>query len=343
MQPIEKLFAFSEAPENIRWREERAPLGALCYLLNIIGIIGNITVLHIFRLRMPPSNYRVFVMSLSVLDLNMCIIHLLKEFNRTVIIYRTFEDILETHICAFGNFGGYLSGVSAVPIVSFITFERYRKICTPFKPQLSIKRCKIMCLVSVLVSLVTVAPIYEMYGVRFVKIGNVIATRCAIKNKYDGSVFPFVFSLYIYITAVIVVIGIIVFQIKIRNALEEKAKSKMRMKNIKGASGTSDKATVNKTQSVEDQEAAKNRRIAVTFAIVSVMLVISFFTLTIFHLVKDIERFVSPSMELTKVEDVINEYVPDAVILNGILNPFVYFFTDNQFRQEVYKACGRNV
>ena len=341
MQPIEKLFAFSEAPENIRWREERAPLGALCYLLNIIGIIGNVTVLHIFRLRMPPSNYRVFVMSLSVLDLNMCIIHLLKEFNRTVIIYRTFEDILETHICAFGNFGGYLSGVSAVPIVLFITFERYRKICTPFKPQLSIKRCKIMCLVSVLVSLVTVAPVYEMYGVRFVKIGNVIATRCAIKNKYDGSVFPFVFSLYIYITAVIVVICIIVFQIKIRNALIEKAKSKMRMKNIKGASGTSDQATVNKTQSVEDQEAAKNRRIAVTFAIVSVMLVISFFTLTIFHLLKDIERFVSPSMELTKVEDVINEYVPDAVILNGILNPFVYFFTDNQFRQEVYKACGR--
>ena len=343
MQPIEKLFAFSEAPENIRWREERAPLGALCYLLNIIGIIGNITVLHIFRLRMPPSNYRVFIMSLSALDLNMCFIHLIKEFNRMLIIYRTFDDILETHICAFGNFGGYFSGVPAVPIVLFIAFERYRKICTPFKPQISIKRSKIMCLVSVLVCFVLVTPVYEMYGVRFVKIGNITATRCAIKNKYDGSVLPFVFSIFIFMSAFLNVIGIIVFQIKIRNALVEKAKSKMRMKNIKGASGTSDQATGNKTQSVEDQEAAKNRRIAVTFAIVSIMLVISFFTLTIFHLVKAVERFVSPSMEISKVEDVINEYVPDAIILNGILNPFVYFFTDYQFRQEVYKACGRNV
>lgn len=350
MDYLHSPFELSQPPDNIHWREERAPLGALCYLLNIIGIVGNTVVLYIFLTRMPASNYRVFVMSLSGLDLSMCIDHVIKELNRMFIIYRQFEDVLQTHLCAIGNYIGYLAGVPALPIVTFIAFERYRKICTPFKPQITIKRSKIMCIVSILLSIPIVSPVYEIYGVRFVKVDNITATRCDIKNKYDYSVLPFVFPLFTFISVSFNIVAILIFQIKIRNALVQKAKSKMRMKNLKNTTtlkvvaGTANQEEAKKPQpSVEDQEAAKNRRIAITFSIVTSMLVISFVTLNIFHLAQGIERYVSPNREISKVEDVVNEYVPDAIILNGILNPFVYFFTDNQFRQEVFKLCGRNI
>jgi hypothetical protein len=53
---------------NVEGRKERAPLGAASYLFNLIGVVGNILVLHVFRTRITASNYRVFVMFLAVVD-----------------------------------------------------------------------------------------------------------------------------------------------------------------------------------------------------------------------------------------------------------------------------------
>lgn len=56
-------------------------------------------------------------MFLSGLDLCMCFDHIIKELKRMFIIYRQFEEVLQTHICAKGNNIGYryLAGVPARP------------------------------------------------------------------------------------------------------------------------------------------------------------------------------------------------------------------------------------
>ncbi|XP_056009481.1 uncharacterized protein LOC130051530 [Ostrea edulis] len=73
---------------NVEGRKERASLGAASYLFNLIGIIGNILVLHVFRKRINvSSNYRIFVMFLSVVDLFPCIVLFVKEYHRMSLVY----------------------------------------------------------------------------------------------------------------------------------------------------------------------------------------------------------------------------------------------------------------
>ncbi|XP_056006874.1 uncharacterized protein LOC130050682 [Ostrea edulis] len=162
-------------------------------------------------------------------------------------------------------------------------------------------------------------------------------------------VFRFVFA-----AAAIVIIITIVLQIRIRTALVKKARSKQKMRygvsSISSKSGqeTSGSETPKKRsnrakKSADDQDSERNRRVAIRFAIISMFLIVSFISQTVFQFIIVTKRYFFPRQRISKLEDVVEEYFPDIVALNGILNPFVYLFTDNEFRQELKKMCWRRI
>jgi hypothetical protein len=93
----------------------------------------------------------------------------------------------------------------------------------------------------------------------------------------------------------------------------------------------------------DEQELERNRRIAIRFAIISTFLIVSFVSQTVFQFITVTQRYFFPKQRISKLEDVVEEYFPDIVAVNGILNPFVYLFTDNEFKQELMKLCGRTL
>jgi hypothetical protein len=148
---------------------------------------------------------------------------------------------------------------------------------------------------------------------------------------------------------------VVIFQLKIRSALIKKTQSKKKMKimNIapvpksgdpqtKIENGKNDKKDIRK-ESAEDEEERRNRRIAITFAIVSLLLMVSFFTHTLYDGIMSIERYLFPRKEISDTIDMVQEYIPNVVIMNGVLNPLIYLFTDAQFKQELKKMCLRGV
>jgi hypothetical protein len=150
---------------------------------------------------------------------------------------------------------------------------------------------------------------------------------------------------------------------KIRTALVKKARSKQKMKRVviivnsesgpaesgPGTSGSrspqkKSKQTKNgRMKSAADPDSERNRRVAVRFAIISMFLIVSYVSHAVFQLYLATRRHFFPRQRISKLEDMIQGYFSDIVAVNGILNPFVYLFTDTDFRQELMKMCGRRL
>lgn len=196
-----------------RIRIKRAPFSAISFTVNITGIIGNAAVLHIFRKKYDrDSNYRLFVLLLTSFDMGMSIAHVIKEPFRLRSIYDAGDSIF----CPITNCVGQSIGIGTIFMVLFIAIERYKKICTLFKPQFTKKQSSVICAAVILVGAVLNIPIPFMFGPRNLIIKDVNANRCCIVNEFDKTFLPLIHFgiLNVIVLAVVVVITFIEFKIR---------------------------------------------------------------------------------------------------------------------------------
>ena len=62
--------------QDLNYQEAKQYIGGVVFvsIIMIIGIIGNLHVLYVYSFRIKPSNYRIFILTLAVLDLLTCVI-----------------------------------------------------------------------------------------------------------------------------------------------------------------------------------------------------------------------------------------------------------------------------
>ena len=62
--------------EDMNYEEAKQFIGGVVFvsIIMIIGIIGNLHVLVVYTFRIKPSNHRIFIITLAVLDLLTCVI-----------------------------------------------------------------------------------------------------------------------------------------------------------------------------------------------------------------------------------------------------------------------------
>ena len=129
-------------------------------ILILPGVIGNIHVLQIYILKKPASNTRVYVCFLAIIDLLACGASMPFSIYNCLLPYMFYNDFA----CKLGIFlNGFVTLGSAISLL-VITIERYRKICTPFKPQVTIKYAKLSCVLVVIVTCIFNLPIPFLYG-----------------------------------------------------------------------------------------------------------------------------------------------------------------------------------
>ena len=379
-------------------RLDQLPLGITSLLSNVIGIIGNALVLFVFLRRYTEStNYKIFVVYMAFQDLGTCVAHIAKEFGRMVSVN---SNAISEIICSSGQYMGNSVGTGAVFMALFITFERNRKICTPFKKQITLFQSKVMCLVTFVYGAVVNIPMYYITGRRAVVIENINATRCSIKNKYDSHPLPISFLTIQAVSILVSIVIEVIYFIKIKNRLTKQSKfkfessnatnfvwtsqskeflqsvsrssiqsnestqsddiskipsekcsqsfidflgpsKKKRNKQIGHSENPQGKQPTNKQSKMNDKENAKNIRIIRTLSVVLLLLVISYFSFSMFQIFLCYNRFFVGEVSVSRSWDLMMEYASDIVTINGILNPFVYFFTDIKFHAEVRRIFSR--
>lgn len=187
--------------------------------LAILGLIGNLHVLFVYIWRMKPSNHRVFIICLGVLDLITCVvgmpfvvINFIKPF--------TFYD---TTMCKTLTFYNFFICISSACVLIVIAVDRYRKICVPHGKQMSQTMAKAMCIVAMMAALLFSWPGFAIYGSTPIQTRDPFITgyECNLLVEikltwypiiFNGALLFIAFSSFIVLTVLYSIIGKVVWK-----------------------------------------------------------------------------------------------------------------------------------
>ncbi|XP_063406310.1 cholecystokinin receptor type A-like [Mytilus trossulus] len=195
--------------ENTFEAEALTPITVYLILLMITGVVGNTIVLYIYKFRFKRSTSRIFILSLAAFDLITCILgmpyHILDMLYPYLFVWDT--------LCKVLSFALTFTILASIFILDLIAIDRYRKICRPFKKQLSGIGSKIMSWVTVLIAIISAIPMLLIYGTAEVPTArnpNITGRECYVSDDYIESYFPLIydsFTFLIFIVSVFILVG----------------------------------------------------------------------------------------------------------------------------------------
>ncbi|XP_063406309.1 cholecystokinin receptor type A-like [Mytilus trossulus] len=195
--------------ENAFEAEALTPITVYLILLMITGVIGNTIVLYIYKFRFKRSTPRIFILSLAAFDLITCILgmpyHILDMIYPYLFVWDT--------ACKVLSFALTFTILASIFILDLIAIDRYRKICRPFKKQLSGIGSKNMSWVTVLIAIISAIPMLLIYGTAEVPTArnpNITGKACYVSDDYIESYFPLIydsFTFLIFIVSVFILVG----------------------------------------------------------------------------------------------------------------------------------------
>ncbi|KAL3891732.1 hypothetical protein ACJMK2_003981 [Sinanodonta woodiana] len=171
-------------------------------ILMVIGVVGNGLVLYIYSLKFKSSSHRVFIIVLSFVDLVTCSIGMpfvIVDFRYSLIFYFV-------SICKTLRFVNYFMSLSSAFILIAIAVDRYRKICLPWRKQMSLYLVRISCCISLVLGFAVSWPAPVLFGYNTVQIGygNLTGASCQTDDKYKNK--PY--QAYFNITLLFILFGV---------------------------------------------------------------------------------------------------------------------------------------
>ena len=183
------------------------PVTITLVVIMCIGILGNILVLFIYKFKFKQSSARVYILSLALADLTVCIFGIpYHVLDLTLVLIYTNVPLCK----AFSYFMGACTQ-SSIFILLVVGLDRYLKICRPLKKQIVDFGDRKACGIAVAMAMVLSVPNGIIYGHSTVSTGvnNFTGTECFIDDRYQGSWFAFGFFGFIVLIFLVLVILLI--------------------------------------------------------------------------------------------------------------------------------------
>ncbi|KAH3886774.1 uncharacterized protein LOC127865201 [Dreissena polymorpha] len=203
---------------NARYAAALTPFAAILGIFCVIGLLGNIIVIMVFSFSNEYSNtnFKLFVLSLAVVDTLSCVTLMPAEIVKTH-HYFSFPDSTPCKVKCFFN---VFAMTAATLILLVICIDRYRKVCQPLKPQirpgLALKILAAVLIFSILVSVP--API--MCGIQEVDKENIYGTNtvvyiCSAEEQFQKHIIRYVYKFGMTVLVVGVSLAFIVMYVLI--------------------------------------------------------------------------------------------------------------------------------
>lgn len=195
--------------ENNKRAKALIPVTLYLVILMIIGVIGNLLVLYVYKFRFKRSTSRVFILSLAAFDFLTCVLGM--PFHILDMVYPLM--FVWDEACKSLSFAITFTILASIFVLDLIAIDRYRKICFPFGKQLSPKGTKITCWVVVFISLILATPMLFIYGIaKFpTSLPNVTGIECYIDGDMLESDLPLIYNgvnMLVFVTSVIILSGL---------------------------------------------------------------------------------------------------------------------------------------
>ncbi|KAJ8322066.1 hypothetical protein KUTeg_000537 [Tegillarca granosa] len=188
---------------------------AIIYLtfISFIGILGNFHAIVVYYLSYKPSNHRTLIIALALVDLAGCLFCVPFEiFELRYEYVFTFDPA-----CKIFRFLNHVTATASGFLLGVIAVERHRKVCRPTGCQISKKSAKVICIVTVIASVLLSIPSFIVYGPTFVKVSerpdlDLYGHDCTVLGSYEDSVLVKVFiSLLLLLTTVVFVMCFVIY------------------------------------------------------------------------------------------------------------------------------------
>ncbi|XP_053407264.1 cholecystokinin receptor type A-like [Mercenaria mercenaria] len=203
---------------NFRYAQTLLPFALILGLFCFIGIVGNSVVIVVFSFckEYRNTNFKVFVLSLAVVDLLSCVTLMPAEILKT----RHYFSISDHTPCKVKCFFNMFAMNASACILLVICIDRYRKVCQPLKKQIWPKLAIKILIGIFILSLVLSSPAPIMCGVtEHLKVNlynaNVTVFVCAAEKKYHGSTFRYIYKFGLSTVLVIIAVALIVMYVMI--------------------------------------------------------------------------------------------------------------------------------
>ncbi|XP_045182382.1 cholecystokinin receptor type A-like [Mercenaria mercenaria] len=183
------------------------PVTIILVIIMCVGIVGNFLVLFIYKRKFKRSSARVYILSLALADLTVCIFGIpYHVLDLTLIL--NYTDI---YLCkVFSYFIGACT-FSSIFILIVVGLDRYLKVCRPLKRQIVDFGDRKACIIAVFVAIVISVPNGIIYGHSSVHTGvnNLTGVECFIADEFQGSGLAFGylgFTMLVFLVCVVMLI-----------------------------------------------------------------------------------------------------------------------------------------
>ncbi|XP_050394119.2 orexin receptor type 2 [Patella vulgata] len=317
-------------------------------ILAMIGFFGNTLVLIVYIKNFQKSTSRIFILALAAFDLVNNIVATPGEIINMRYSYR-FESV---ELCKMIKLAKYLSLIGSVFTLVAISIDRHRKICHPFKRQITEKHATIIVAVVAVASFVLTLPSLIVHSAEDVEtdIPGLTGKKCAFEDSYDGILHNVYFVglpavMFIACFAILCVLYILVgrqifHQVKYTNKLNTKpAADSMDMDGVESRLSPPESMGSTTGLNLRDVTPAKIRkpvglsknRTTLMLLSITIVFIASFVPYLIIAILKWVMSDFKQNLGFTGYQ--FYSVFLRSYFMNSSANPVVYSYWNKRFRQ----------
>ena len=330
--------------EDLNAIETKKYIGVLifCETLLIIGILGNLLVLTIYRVKFKRTRARTYILALAVADLSVCLVGIpYHALDLTMLLVYRY-----TYLCKTMSFLIAACTNSSIFILLVVGLDRFLKIVRPLKKQIvnyveDLRACLIAAVVATLVSV----PYFILYGSRTVltDIDGLIGLECfigdvveeAFAKAYIGLTLVFFLMTFVYLSVIYAFICVKIHQHDNRTA---------EMPINERRADVARNGTTNGTMLRLQHKRKHSRKITLMMLTITTIYVLSYLPFIIVSTLTAVNDDFWESKG--KFESILTDLALRMYLVNNVTNPIVYSFWDLKFREECLalfrRLCGCN-
>ncbi|XP_021348555.1 cholecystokinin receptor type A-like [Mizuhopecten yessoensis] len=173
------------------------PIIVYIVILMVSGLVGNLVVLYVYTFRFRRSSSRTFILCLAILDTLTCLFGMPYHIIDMTHAY-TFYNVVA---CKTLSYIMALSLLCSIYVLVLIAIDRYRKICKPFKKQISDIGTKTASALAVVLAAICSTPNIFLYGHATIELPgtHVRGVECFIADIYTETVWPMIYNVFLFI------------------------------------------------------------------------------------------------------------------------------------------------
>ena len=183
---------------NARYADALLPLTVAFGFFTLFGCLGNILILFVFTFSRDyrRNNFKVFVLTLAVIDLVICVTLIPAEMVKQR-HYFAFGDVISCKVKCFFNVFGACSSCLALLVISI---DRFRKVVQPFKKQMTPTiAVRALAVVAFVFPVLLSIPGTIMCGIKTANMTNMYGTNttihlCETEQKYMKSIWRVIYK-----------------------------------------------------------------------------------------------------------------------------------------------------